>query len=515
MRSASYTSLFPEGSNKKTVAQLQTLTKRCAKAYSLTQSAFEYGTLQLSKSDCTRIAEMLVDFALDIHSGSGLWMALEKCNTKLFGTPLPLVHNGKTELPAGICAERVQFLLWNLYQQFIPDYVFSHNHSDLLIATEHVTQFLTELLPTLPAVSPVKAFLNKPNDYGWEIKKKLVWLGMDSYLFRSLFEEYVVEHHDGQVSIPVIDDFICQNTTPWSGLGVNDILAACLDIPDEQKEELRSWYLRHMAIYKIVKVGKEITEAINLINNEPYRIREGAPSNPRKNFMRPNMIIHGSLTPWRGEWYWSGLTRDFTPLSADDLADVIKNIKQTTRFVARYWKEREELVRQRGVEHYQQSLKFYGTDLIEFPNGKVYQREETKRLLAHAKSVGRAGHLPNMRFHKDILACNNGIAMFIDPVEGQEMMSDFNDVKTGLKKNGKGLTRDEGMVIRGLLYSDSACPAFVHRVLKEYGGEESVKSAFFWKTEEPYWLDYLMRCHKGEYYRRRFPSIDIVDTNGN
>jgi hypothetical protein len=365
----------------------------------------------------------------------------------------------------------------------------------LLIATEQVTQFLTEFLPPLPAVSPVKEFLDKPNDYGWEVKKKLIWVGTKSYLFRLPFEEYVAEHHDGEVSIPAIDDFICQNTTLWSGLGANGILAACLDIPEEQREELRSWYLRHLSFYKILKVDKEFTEAVNLINNTPYRIRENAPGITHEKFMRPNMIIHGSLTPWRGEWYWSGEVYDFTPLPADELADIIRQIKRTTRIVARYWKEREELVKQRGEEFYQQALKFYGNDLIEFPNGKAYQRGETKRFMEHAKSLGRMGQLPNMSLPEDLLACNNGIAMFIDPVEGQEMIHEFNHVRTGLKKNGKGLTPDEGMLIREFIYSDSICPAFVHRVLKEYGGEESVKSVFAWKTDEPYWLEYLLRCY--------------------
>jgi hypothetical protein len=44
-------------------------------------------------------------------------------------------------------------------------------------------------------------------------------VGTHSYLFRSSFRNYVVDH-GGKSEIPVIDTFICQQTTAWSGLGV-------------------------------------------------------------------------------------------------------------------------------------------------------------------------------------------------------------------------------------------------------------------------------------------------------
>jgi hypothetical protein len=64
-------------------------------------------------------------------------------------------------------------------------------------------------------------------------EKKLIWLGTHSYLFRNNFQNYVHER-DGKPEVSVIDDFVCQQTTDWSGLGVIDILAATLDISEEQ-----------------------------------------------------------------------------------------------------------------------------------------------------------------------------------------------------------------------------------------------------------------------------------------
>jgi len=390
----------------------------------------------------------------------------------------------------------------------------------LLFIAKEVTAFLNGLLPSLPAVSPIKEFLDKPNDYGWEIKKKLIWLGTHSYLSRLLFERYVdeIEESDDDTiversSISIIDDFICQHTSPWSGLGMIDILAARLDIPEEQKNELRSWYLRHVSFYKIAETDKEFTVAINLVNNVSYRIREGAPSNPRTNRFRPNMIIHGGLVPWRGEWYWSGTQYEITQYPAKEIAEIVKQFKQNTQIVARYWKEREEAVLRTAEEHYQESLKFYKNDLIVFPNGREWERAETRRLLAHAKAHGFMGQMPRMSLADKLGDCKNGIGLYLDPIEGQEMMEEFDCVLSGLKKNGKNCTEDEEMLIREWIESPSISPAFVHRVVKEYGGVESIKYAFRWETDEPYCLDYLLRCQKGMYYRRRFPCISVVDTS--
>ena len=511
MKKPTYASLFPENSDKKIIAALRPLVKRCDKVLSFIQLLLRFPALKLAHSARTQLAEILVDFAMDIHFDTGIWTALEKCNTKLFGTPLPLVLPVNAKPPAGICVERVQFLLWNTYLQ-LTDYEISNSHVDMLHVAEEITEFLNNvLLPLLPAVSPVKEFLDRPNNYGWEVKKKLIWLGTHSYLFRLHFDEYFEERYEGGSSVMVIDDFICQNTTCLSGLGVNDILAACLDIPDGQKDELRNWYLRHFSLYKIVKTEKGLTEAVNLITDESYQIREKEPTSSPKGIFSPNSTIYGGLVPWCGEWYWSGAQHDFTPLSKKDIAAAIRQLKQNTQMVARYWKERDETVRQRAEEIYQHAVEFYGDNLVEFPSGRAWKRSEIKRLEAHAKSVGQKGKFPRLSFGEELQDCEEGIAMFFDPVEGSEIMDYFDDVRNGLKKNGKPCTEYEVDVIRGWINSPSISPGFVHRVLEKYGGAESIKRQFCWETDEPHWLDYLLRCRKGEYYRRRFPSISIVD----
>ena len=53
-------------------------------------------------------------------------------------------------------------------------------------------------------------------------------------------------------------------------------------------------------------------------------------------------------------------------------------------------------------------------------------------------------------------------------------------------------------------------PMFVRRVLEEFG-DESARKAFLLKGDLPgYWLEYLLRSHKGHFYRRRYPTLSVV-----
>jgi hypothetical protein len=73
--------------------------------------------------------------------------------------------------------------------------------------------------------------------------------------------------------IPTIDDFLCQATTGWAGLGVIDLLAALLDITDEQRTSLRGWYERHSAYFHVVAVREPFLEVVNLFNEHSYTVR--------------------------------------------------------------------------------------------------------------------------------------------------------------------------------------------------------------------------------------------------
>ena len=136
--------------------------------------------------------------------------------------------------------ERMQFLLWTLYAELEPGRILALNHQDLERLALWIAEFLSARLARLRYDSAVQTFLTAPHTYGWDVKRKLVWLGQHSYLFRLPCAVYI-QDHGGTADIPTLDDFLCQETTHWSGLGVIDILAATVDMTDDQRRDLRRW----------------------------------------------------------------------------------------------------------------------------------------------------------------------------------------------------------------------------------------------------------------------------------
>lgn len=216
------------------------------------QKTLEYRTLELTHAKLDELAGVLVEFAEDVHNDIGIWDSLERYNIEFFGTPLPFVLQPNERLGQKPLNEnRLQHLMWVLYSELYPELILSPTHRDLKQLSKAASDFLGERFARIPRDSGVKMFLAQPNKFGWDVKTKLLWLGMHSYLFRNGFRNYVQEH-GGKAAIPVIDDFVCQKATSWSGLGVIDILAAVLDISEAQRSALRSWYERHCAYYRIL-----------------------------------------------------------------------------------------------------------------------------------------------------------------------------------------------------------------------------------------------------------------------
>src|SRR4051812_49297548 len=127
------------------------------------------------------------------------------------------------------------------------------------------------------------------------------------------------------------------------------------------------------------------------------------------------------------------------------------------------------------------------------------------------KEHGLKSPSPAINLPRELLETKGGIGVYFNPDEGMEIIQDFDDLLAGLEKRGKDLTPAEEDSIRGWVLSESISPGFVRRLAGE-SGVESVKAVFLLgKHEGSYVLEYLMRRYKGQFYRRRYPTLTMVD----
>ncbi len=491
-----------------------------------TQGQYAHDTLVLDGAGAAELAAILTEFAEDMHADLGLWRSIESANQQWFGTPLPfLVEVGDTA--PGLTTfdrRRVQHLLGTFFPWLIEDLLIASTHQDVRLLADVVSVYLTERFAKMPTDSGVKQFLSTDNRYGWDVKRKLLWLGRQSYLFRHFFADYLSEQADEENEIAGTDDFVCQQCTEWSGMGVIDVLAGALDLPEEDRATLRTWYERHAAYYRIIslqKVGNEVETLVarNIVNGEDYTIRLMTCLSP----FVPGMVVFGSLTPWRGEWYWSGGQQTFRSVGEEmDAVIRLDMLQKSAKIAYRYCLPQVEKARELATHHHEQFVAHYGSDFIVFPDGLSAAAAEKKRLLAQwdaadpekvAKAL-KAGNLTepfvNFSYPPEILNHENGIGIFSTPIEGIELARDFVTVISGLQKKGIALTWAETDALCGFVTDYVCSPAFVQRLTAEHGAE-SIGAVFFQKKyPADFTLQVLLRRYKGAHFRRRYPAISLM-----
>jgi len=494
--------------------------KAIVKALTQAQKSLSHDTLKLDKPHLKALAGMLVEFGADLHCDIGIWRSLERYNTEFFGTLLPFLFEPRTLFPLdAISPTRLQHFLWVLYPQLIPDLILGPHHTDLVRMSQVAAKVLQDQFADLPTDSGVKHFLGTAHKYGWDVKRKLFWLGTESFLFRIFFQRYIAEQNVGLSDVGVMDDFLCQQCTEWAGLGALEILASVLDLSPERRAELLSWSERHNAVFRVLSGNKEKMEVLNLINDVKYRVRLNLERNP---FTRGE-FVQGSLVPWDGEWYWSGKQQIFKQLDAAAIEQVKLHYRKQSRIYYRYSPDHLKKAREMVRRHYEEFLASHDKGWVVYPDGLMmaadWQRstkakiaalpeDEQKRLV---EKHGVKALSPEVNIPRDLLESKNGIGVYFNPDEGREIMPDFNDVISGLKKKGGGLTEGEEVAIRGWVSSQSLSPGFIRRLAEEHGSESIATAFFLNKQQENYVLEYLLRRYKGQFYRPRYPALTILN----
>ncbi|MFP4056713.1 MAG: hypothetical protein ACLF0G_07580 [Candidatus Brocadiia bacterium] len=510
----------PTGHQGTSDARLPRIARKLRRRLALAQESFAHDTLRLDDDSLEDLADILVEFAFDLRCGTGIWASYEACNTQWFGAPLPLAagpHSGRDL--RGLHHARLRHLLWVVYPELKEGLVLAPLHQDLLRVADAAQASLSESLASVPPDSAVKRFLASPNRYGWDVKRKLIWLGTRSYMFRLFYRDYLASKSDEESDISRTDDFICGVCTRWSGLGAVDILAAVLDITDEERRELTSWRERHVAPYKILSADGQFLRALNVVSDQEYVVRV----NGDGNLFKVGQLVYGGLVPWRGEWYWSGMQHAFPEATQDVIQSMKQHMKRhATHVVCRYSKEYEQQVRESAEALHQQMLDYYGTDLIAYPDGQSMELDWQKALRQRNKGRSQEEVTAVMERHglgdfpsriplpDSLRQCSDGVAVFLNPDEGMEIMQGFSTVAEALRRRGTNLTEDQKEAIRAIIRAPAISPRFVKRMVEEYG-EESIRWAWKLKADSPdHTLDYLLRRYKGHFFRKRYPALSVL-----
>jgi hypothetical protein len=474
------------------------------------------------KRDWRVFAGLMSDFMLDVANGAELWRGYEAWNRRHFGVALPVTEG---EPGTGVTGPRLAHCVWKMLAVLDDGWTPPPDHPDVLTLTEAVSAFWEKRRSDPPNNLGSAAFVAGPNREGSLVKYKLRILAETSYFFRFYRRKYLAPYAGTESEIDAIDDFLCRACTPWSGMGPVDLLAGVLEAPEARRADIRSWSQKHLAPYRVKTIGEKRLVVINLVTGAPY---ETEFDNPVSDFYR-GMMLFGALVPWDGHWRWSGIQRLLSGSNSDEstLRQVLDTMKRTmSRVLCRYWPEYREKVFAGSAELHEARLAdALGRDLLYFKDAKSfiedYARFSNKRddelwLAQTAREAGESAAAvkppppPLPTLPAPLRDNADGVGEFLDPVEGSELVFGYDFLRSALEKRGAALTRDERSVLREFIQGNAVGPAFVKRVLRDYS-PAAIQAEFGLPAAAPdYWLEWLLRCWKGEHYRVRYPELSVV-----
>lgn len=509
----------PKGFNHNEEKFLIPLINEMEKLIAETQSRYLFDTIKLDTEKRQVLSSLIIEFAEDLHNNIGLWASVEYYNKQLFNTPLPLFLNSDNETEQVFQVGRIQYFLHTLFCEFDPDLVIAPTHKDLRLLAISVSAFLSANFQAVRHTSTIKDFLLQPNDFGWDVKRKLIWVGTHSYLFRISFLRYIAEHHNGKMAVASTDDFICQNNTVWSGLGVIDIVAKTLDLPATTAKDVRSWYERYFSYYRVISSTDNTLTLENIVNDSQYRVRSDI---EQSNVFKVGNVIFGGIVPYDDYWYWSGIQSDCGRLDKKAIDELRKGlIRKSSTIVYRYDKARLAKAQESVKIHHKEFVAYFGGELTTFKDGlsmaaalQKKDREKFESLLKHELEALMTKHglkhpFPKMHLPDELINSENGVGLYFNSDEGTEIMLGFDHVLSGFEKEGKDLTDDECEAIRSFTTSEAISPRFVRTMIDRYGAK-SINRSFLIDSELDV-TDYLLHRYKGHSFRNRYPEITLID----
>jgi hypothetical protein len=502
---------------------LPRITSRLNSLIETAQRAHICRAIRLDRDEVFVLAMSLAELGEDLHNDIGIWAAYETHNTACFGVPLPLTPCRDSQEPQdnGITRERVLHHIWVFYMEVLGGALLPPDHEGLAHIANETTKGLKHCYATVPKDSGVKQFLARPIQFGWDLKRKLVWLGTNSYMFRLFFESFKARRSakDRGNPISAADDFVCQVCTEWSGLSANDLLARVLDLSEGDREDLLNWSYRHTGAFVVRTTDPDVMVVRNVVSNRDYRVRMNVEKNP---FSKDALAV-GSLVPWRGEWLWSG-TQEVLGTPTDEMIKTIREsfVRVGPALFYRLCPDKEERARRFSQDNRNAMVRHFGGPLAVFPDKTAFEEgmeqahktltpdtgEQELRELREKRGLpedgGKAALSKNLREH------TRPIAAFFNSNGGTEIVECFDEIETAFKRIAPPMSDHDRERVASFVVSENTSPDFVRHMVERHGAE-AIRDSFVLGSNPPdYWLEYLLRRFKGDYFKKQYPSIVLV-----
>jgi hypothetical protein len=501
------------------------LIEAIADLYLKRQKKFVHQTLVLKADEAMELAWRIAGYLEDVVNQIGIFKALTTKNREIFGTPIPLfIKNPGHFSPDTINKKALTYLVWDFFTGTRENLILSPTHDDLQTIAEEIYGYLKKQVKNVPRGSKIKEFITlSGNKDGGFVKRRLIWLGLDSYLFRFSAKNYLTGK---EKRTSTVEDFLMQMNTKLSGFTPLDIFVEMAALDEESKKELQKWEEPYMALYYVENETSDSWTVKNLINKKDYKVWKdyGAPETADP--IKKGIFCLGGIVPWQKEWRWSGEQMIYPSLAPEKISQIIKIFEnESPKMIYRYCEESRKKVFEYEENEHDFFISHFKTNPVTFNSGhtmrdrlkqyhQVFNKLKLKKIPKEKKKKYNLEYgAPQIDLPEPLLESPD-TAIFYVAGKGMNFLTDFREFLNALDKKGQDLTKDDEEVIYGYVKDPAISHQLFHYLKKDYSFE-SVKCAFRikeWNEERD--LEFLLRCYKGQQYKEKFPDIKLVSIEG-
>lgn len=497
------------------------LIEAIADLYLKRQKKFEHQTLKLKSDEAMELAWRIAGYLEDVVNQIGILKALTTKNREIFGTPIPLfVKDPEHFSPDTINKQAVTYLVWDFLTEVREDLILSPTHIDLQTIAGEIYGYLKKQVKNVPRGSKLKDFVTlSGNKNGGFVKRRLVWLGLASYLFRFSANNYLVGK---EKRVAIVEDFLMQKATKLSGFTPLDVFVEMVDLDEESKKELQKWEEPYMALYYVENETGDYWTVKNLINKKDYKVWKDYGASKIADPIKKGIFCLGGIVPWQKEWRWSGEQAIYPSLDSKSIAEIINTFKnEYPHMIYRYCEELRNKAFEYEKDEYNFFISYFKTNPVTFNSGytmrdhlqQYYQAFNKLKLKKIPKKRKKKYNLedgvPPLDLPEPLLECSD-TAVFYVAGKGMNFLTGFREFLKALDKKGQDLTKDDEEAIYGYVTDPAISYQLFHHLKKDYSFE-SVRCAFRikeWNEERD--LEFLLRRYKGKQYKEKFPDIKLV-----
>jgi hypothetical protein len=115
-----------------------------------------------------------------------------------------------------------------------------------------------------------------------------------------------------------------------------------------------------------VSLREPFMDVVNIVNEQPYTIHVDKIDDQ----FQVQDLVFGSLVPWEGVWYWSGVQQRYPQVPDETIQEIKRDFPlKAAQIVYRYCPALAAKAREFLGKHYQQFVNYFGTDLVLYPDG--------------------------------------------------------------------------------------------------------------------------------------------------